>query len=118
MWLSSLPQQGLLPAGGADEDAIRKHHKALGVPCGDVHQVDGFSKVVFKVPAPVPPGACPVTPVTAEPGFAAAHAHAPAPALPSPRVESLASALSSYKRRTGKNRPLTAAPRLRCGPTR
>ena len=26
---------------GPDEDAIRKHHKALGVPCGDVHQVDG-----------------------------------------------------------------------------
>jgi hypothetical protein len=23
-----------------DEDAIRKHHTALGVPCGDVHQVD------------------------------------------------------------------------------
>ena len=33
-------------------------------------------------------------------------------------VESLASALSCYKRRTGKYRPLTAAPRLRCGPTR
>ena len=26
---------------GPDEDAIRKHHEALGVPCGDVHQVDG-----------------------------------------------------------------------------
>lgn len=45
-----------------------------------------------------------------------------------PRVASLASALSSYKllgsalssykRRTGKYRPLTAAPRVRCGPTR
>ena len=22
-----------------DEDAVRKHHAALGVPCGDVHQV-------------------------------------------------------------------------------
>jgi hypothetical protein len=26
---------------GPDADAIRKHHEALGVPCGDVHQVDG-----------------------------------------------------------------------------
>ena len=26
---------------GPDEDAIRKHHEAIGVPCGDVHQVDG-----------------------------------------------------------------------------
>jgi hypothetical protein len=25
---------------GPDEDAIRKHHAALGVPCGDLHQVD------------------------------------------------------------------------------
>ena len=25
---------------GPDEEAIRKHHAALGVPCGDVHQVD------------------------------------------------------------------------------
>jgi hypothetical protein len=24
---------------GPDEDAIRQHHAALGVPCGDVHQV-------------------------------------------------------------------------------
>ncbi len=23
-----------------NEDAIRKHHAALNVPCGDVHQVD------------------------------------------------------------------------------
>jgi Protein of unknown function (DUF4242) len=22
-----------------DEDAVRKHHEALGVPCGDVHRV-------------------------------------------------------------------------------
>jgi Protein of unknown function (DUF4242) len=22
-----------------DADAVRKHHEALGVPCGDVHQV-------------------------------------------------------------------------------
>jgi Protein of unknown function (DUF4242) len=22
-----------------DEDAVRRHHEALGVPCGDVHQV-------------------------------------------------------------------------------
>jgi Protein of unknown function (DUF4242) len=28
---------------GPDEDAIRKHHAALGVPCGDVHQVDSLS---------------------------------------------------------------------------
>jgi hypothetical protein len=27
---------------GPDEDAIRKHHEALGVPCGDVHQVEGI----------------------------------------------------------------------------
>lgn len=24
---------------GPDEDAILRHHAALGVPCGDVHQV-------------------------------------------------------------------------------
>ncbi len=24
---------------GPDEEAIRKHHAALGVPCGDVHEV-------------------------------------------------------------------------------
>jgi hypothetical protein len=28
---------------GPDEDAIRKHHEAIGVECGDVHQVDGLS---------------------------------------------------------------------------
>ena len=28
---------------GPDEDAIRKHHAALGVDCGDVHRVDGIS---------------------------------------------------------------------------
>ncbi|MGD0809586.1 MAG: hypothetical protein ABSA91_07745 [Acidimicrobiales bacterium] len=22
-----------------DEDAVRRHHAALGVPCGDVHEV-------------------------------------------------------------------------------
>jgi Protein of unknown function (DUF4242) len=27
---------------GPDEEAIRQHHAALGVPCGDVHQVDGL----------------------------------------------------------------------------
>ena len=27
---------------GPDEDAIRKHHEALSVPCGDVHQVNGL----------------------------------------------------------------------------
>ena len=52
----------------------------------------------------------------------------PRPRTGVPRVASLASALSSYKllgsalssykRRTGKYRPLTAAPRVRCGPTR
>ena len=26
---------------GPDEDAIRKHHEALDVPCGDVQRVDG-----------------------------------------------------------------------------
>ena len=25
---------------GPDEEAIRRHHAALGVPCGDIHQVD------------------------------------------------------------------------------
>ena len=28
---------------GPDEDAIRKHHAALGVPCSDVHQVDSLT---------------------------------------------------------------------------
>ena len=28
---------------GPDEDAIRSHHAALGVPCGDVHQVDSLT---------------------------------------------------------------------------
>jgi hypothetical protein len=27
---------------GPDEDAIRKHHAALDVPCGDVHRVDSL----------------------------------------------------------------------------
>ena len=27
---------------GPDEDAIRKHHAALDVPCGDVHQVSSL----------------------------------------------------------------------------
>ena len=27
---------------GPDEQAIRQHHAALGVPCGDVHQVDSL----------------------------------------------------------------------------
>jgi Protein of unknown function (DUF4242) len=26
-----------------DEDAVRKHHAALGVGCGDVHRVDGIT---------------------------------------------------------------------------
>ena len=26
---------------GPDADAVRKHHEALGVPCGEVHQVSG-----------------------------------------------------------------------------
>jgi hypothetical protein len=28
---------------GPDEEAIRVHHAALGVPCGEVHQVNGLS---------------------------------------------------------------------------
>jgi Protein of unknown function (DUF4242) len=28
---------------GPDADAIRRHHAALGVPCGDVHQVDSLT---------------------------------------------------------------------------
>lgn len=27
---------------GPDADAVRQHHEALGVPCGDVHQVTGL----------------------------------------------------------------------------
>ena len=27
---------------GPDEEAIRQHHAALNVPCGEVHQVDGL----------------------------------------------------------------------------
>ena len=27
---------------GPDEEAIRQHHAALHVPCGEVHQVDGL----------------------------------------------------------------------------
>lgn len=27
---------------GPDEDAIRKHHEALGAPCGEVHQVNSL----------------------------------------------------------------------------
>ena len=25
-----------------DEDAVRKHHEALDVPCGDIHRVDSL----------------------------------------------------------------------------
>lgn len=25
-----------------DADAVRRHHEALGVPCGDVHEVKGL----------------------------------------------------------------------------
>jgi Protein of unknown function (DUF4242) len=28
---------------GPDEEAIRGHHAALGVPCGDVHPVDSLT---------------------------------------------------------------------------
>ena len=28
---------------GPDEEAIRQHHAALGVPCGDMHQVGGLT---------------------------------------------------------------------------
>jgi hypothetical protein len=28
---------------GPDEEAIRQHHAALGVPCGDVHRVDSLT---------------------------------------------------------------------------
>ena len=28
---------------GPDEDAIRQHHAALGVPCGDVHEVNSLA---------------------------------------------------------------------------
>ncbi len=27
---------------GPDEEAIRKHHEALDVPCGEVHRVDSL----------------------------------------------------------------------------
>jgi len=26
-----------------DEEAVRQHHEALGLSCGDVHRVDGIS---------------------------------------------------------------------------
>ncbi len=26
-----------------DEEAVRQHHEALGISCGDVHRVDGIS---------------------------------------------------------------------------
>ncbi len=28
---------------GPDEEAIRQHHEAIGLSCGDVHRVDGIS---------------------------------------------------------------------------
>ena len=28
---------------GPGEEAIRQHHAALGVPCGDVHRVDSLT---------------------------------------------------------------------------
>jgi len=28
---------------GPDKDAIRRHHAALGVPCGDIHQVESLT---------------------------------------------------------------------------
>jgi Protein of unknown function (DUF4242) len=28
---------------GPDERAIRRHHAALGVPCGDIHRVDNLT---------------------------------------------------------------------------
>ena len=28
---------------GPDEEAVRKHHAALGVTCGDVHRVDSLA---------------------------------------------------------------------------
>jgi hypothetical protein len=28
---------------GPDEEAIRRHHAALGVPCGDVHEVSSIT---------------------------------------------------------------------------
>ena len=28
---------------GPDEAAVREHHAALGVPCGDVHRVDSLT---------------------------------------------------------------------------
>ena len=28
---------------GPDQEAIRRHHAALGVYCGDVHQIDGVN---------------------------------------------------------------------------
>ena len=27
---------------GPDEESVRAHHAALGVPCGDVHEVDSL----------------------------------------------------------------------------
>jgi hypothetical protein len=28
---------------GPDADSIRQHHAALGVPCGEVHEVDSLT---------------------------------------------------------------------------
>jgi Nickel responsive protein SCO4226-like len=28
---------------GPDEEAIRRHHAVLGIPCGDVHQVNSLT---------------------------------------------------------------------------
>jgi Protein of unknown function (DUF4242) len=28
---------------GPDDEAVRRHHAALGVPCGDVHRVDSLT---------------------------------------------------------------------------
>ena len=33
----------VLPPRRPDEEAIRQHHAALGVPCGDVHRVDSLT---------------------------------------------------------------------------
>ena len=46
-WFDHLKESLVEDAAGLfryrDEDAIRKHHAALGVDCGAVHRVDGIT---------------------------------------------------------------------------
>jgi hypothetical protein len=39
---------------GPDEEAIRRHHAALEVPCGDVHRVDSLALLAPPGDGPAP----------------------------------------------------------------